>query len=778
MLVFIYWLILPSKLFNKPVCTVIIDKKGMLLGAHIADDGQYRFPSSPQIPDKFRKAITTFEDKRFSYHWGIDPVAFGRAMVQNIKRKKIISGGSTITMQVVRLWRGKEKRTVIEKIIEIFWAVRIEFSYSKKSILNLYATNAPFGGNVVGLEAASWRWFGRTANDLNWAETATLAVLPNSPALIHIGKNRSALKLKRDKLLKKLYKRKIIDYETYQLSVDESIPEKPKPFPNTAPHLLVQAGKLKFKNSIVPTSIDFELQNSVYSIVERNHFYLSGNGINNLSAIVIEVETGKVLAYIGNIHNFKDKKHGNQVDIIKSQRSTGSILKPFLFASMLDAGEILPDALVLDIPTQINGYAPRNYSKGYEGAISARHALARSLNIPAVRMLQNFGVEKFYNKLKQIGFTGLQYQPDHYGLSLILGGCEGSLWDITGMYASMARTLNHFEQFGGKYRKSDFHQPNYYLDKDSINKLESYWTNFEDNSFLSASSIWLTFNAMVNVERPDEENFWREFTSSEKIAWKTGTSFGFRDAWAVGVTPKYAVGVWTGNADGEGRAGLIGIRAAAPILFEIFDILPDSPEWFKTPNSDLTEIETCSQSGYIASEFCNEKEKKLLPKNADRFPVCPYHKLVHLDKTEKFQVNSQCESPFNIVTKSWFILPPTAESYYKNKHSDYYFLPPFRDDCAGSSENPLKNIEILYPFSGTKIYIPIELDGKPGKTIFEAAHRRNDAVIYWYIDEQLVGQTKDIHQIALRPDSGKHLLTLVDEKGEKISTRFEIISKK
>jgi penicillin-binding protein 1C len=774
-LIFIYWLILPSTLFKNPVCTVIVDKNGKLLGAHIAVDGQYRFPNTGNVPEKFRKALTTFEDKRFSYHWGIDPVAFGRAFYKNIREHKVVSGGSTITMQVIRLWRGEKKRTILEKIIEMFWAVRLEFSYTKKSILNLYASNAPFGGNVIGLDAASWRWFGRTPEELTWAETATLAVLPNSPALIHFGRNRHKLKVKRDVLLKKMFHRGIIDKETYELSVDEPIPEKPLPFPEYAPHLLARADKENNNFSIIKTTIDLEIQNQVNQIVERNHFYLSGNGINNLAAIVVDVETGNVVAYIGNIGNFKDKKHGNQVDIITSHRSTGSILKPFLYASMLTSGDILPNALVFDIPTQINGYAPKNYNKGYEGAIPARQALARSLNIPAVRMLQDFGVEKFHRKLQQIGLTSLTKPPSHYGLSLILGGCEGSLWDITGIYASMARTLNHYSLYGEKYLKSDFHPPIYL--NDNKEKTTSFWSSLDENSYFSASAIWFTFNAMIDVERPEDENYWREFSSSEKIAWKTGTSFGFRDAWAIGVTPKYAVGVWAGNADGEGRAGLVGIRAAAPILFEIFDILPDSPSWFAKPISDMEKIVICRKSGYLASEFCTEKDTVWLQKNADRFSVCPFHKIIHLDKTGKFQVNSNCENTFDMITKSWFILPPSVESYYKNKHADYEFLPPLRDDCAGKSENTMKNMEIVYPYSGIKIYVPFELDGRPGKTIFEAAHRKKDAVIYWYIDNQLVGQTTEIHQMELRPEPGKHVLTLTDDSGEKVSRNFEIIGK-
>ncbi len=775
-LIIIYCFILPSELFNKPVCTVITDKNDELLGAHIASDGQYRFPDIKEVPAKFEKAIIAFEDKRFKYHWGFDFLAFSRAIKQNISQNKIVSGGSTLTMQVIRLSRNKS-RTVLEKIFEIILATRLEFSYSKKEILSMYASNAPFGGNVVGLEAAGWRYFGTSPDKLTWAESAMLAVLPNSPALIHPGKNRTNLLKKRNKLLKKLYKKEIIDEETYILSIDEPIPDNPNPFPNLAPHLLAKTNAEKNISAITKTTVDIETQKKVSQIINRHHRKLKANQINNAAAIVLEVETGNTIAYIGNITDFSDETNGNQVDIINSERSTGSILKPFLYAAMLSSGDILPNALVYDIPTRIGGYTPKNYSRGYDGAVKAKQALARSLNIPAVRMLRQYGNERFYHKLEQTGMTTLHRNPSHYGLSLILGGCEGTLWELSGIYASMARTLNNYNLYANKYDKNDYHPPVIYF-KDNYKEVKKKpWTNLENASYFDASAIWLTFDAMLEVERPEDESNWRYFESSEKIAWKTGTSFGFRDAWAIGVTPKYVVGVWAGNADGEGRPDLIGIKAAAPILFDIFDILPDSPEWFKKPLADMTTADICSESGHLAGNICPDTEEEWLPRTAERFTACPYHKMIHLDKSEKFQVTSDCEDIDNIISKAWFVLPPAVENYYKKKNSGYKYLPQYRSDCGQTSGIPFKNMELIYPFHNSKIFVPIEIDGEPGRTVFEAAHRKRSTTIFWYVDEEMVGQTKDIHQMELRPKPGEHLLTLIDEKGEKLTISFKIIDR-
>jgi len=774
-LIIIYWLILPSELFNDPYCTVIKDYNGELLGAHIAGDEQYRFPETDNVPEKFKEAIITFEDKRFRYHWGVDVFSLGRAIKQNITSGKIVSGASTIPMQVIRLSRKGKKRTVLEKIVEIILATRLEFSYSKTEILQLYASHAPFGGNVVGIDAASWRYFGTGADKLSWAQAATLAVLPNSPALIHPGRNRKELLNKRNRLLKKLNEKEIIDDETYELSIEEDVPIITKAFPDLAHHLLMRVKNEK--SNIINTTLHSDIQFHVNKISKKHHQRLSGNHINNLAILVLEVETGNVISYVGNINDLSDKANSNSVDLILSERSTGSILKPFLYAAMLTDGEILQNTLVYDIPTRIGGYTPKNYSRGYSGAVPAHEALERSLNIPAVRMLRSYGLEKFYHKLENIGMTTLHNHPDHYGLSLILGGCEGTLWEICGIYASMAKTLNNYENYGYQYDKGDFHPPVFCnIDQSKKNKL-SDWLHFENSSYFSASAIYLTFDAMLDVERPNDLSNWEMFQSSERIAWKTGTSFGFRDAWAIGVTPKFVVGVWAGNADGEGRPGLVGIKAAAPILFDVFDILPDALSWFKFPENDMIKAEICIKSGYLASLSCDETEEIYIPSSGIRTSPCPYHKIIHLDSKEKFQVDASCEDLENIVTKSWFVLPPAVENYYKSYNASYQFLPSFRNDCSGSIDISEKNMELIYPFRNTRIFVPIELSGKLGKTVFEAAHRNKNAIVYWYVDNNLIGQTKGVHQIELSPSEGEHILTLIDERGEKLIKKFEILGR-
>ncbi len=769
----IFWFSIPSKLFNTPLSYLITDKNDQILGAHIATDEQYRFALTDSIPDKYIKALITFEDKRFYYHPGIDILAILRAAKLNISKRKIVSGGSTITMQVIRLAGNGKERTIFQKTIEIIKALRLELTYSKHEILNLYAANAPYGGNNVGIDAAMWRYFGTKPQNITWAQAATLAVLPNSPSLIHPGKNRTILLTKRNKLLKKLLDTKQIDITTYELAIDEPIPDKPTNFPSIASHLL---SKITFKNKnggLYKTTIDINTQRKVSEIVNKYHKILAGNGINNAAVIVIENKTGNIISYIGNTQTDNNSEN---VDMITAKRSTGSILKPFLYASMLNSGNILPNSLVYDIPTYIGGYSPKNYSKGYDGAVKARNALARSLNIPAVRMLKSYGLENFYEKLKNIGYTSLNNSATHYGLSLILGGSEGSLWDIAGIFSSMARTLNNYELYGNKYLPADYHQLNYNF-KNIEKEEKEIWKNFENESYFDASAIWLTFNALLEVDRPGIENNWTNFSSSNKIAWKTGTSFGFKDAWAIGVTPEYTVGVWTGNADGEGRPGLIGSRASAPILFNVFKILPSSNQWFKMPIFDMIEIETCEESGFLVSQHCENIKKVWVPKNAVRFDVCPFHQTVYLNKNEEYRVNLNCEASENIIKKSWFVLPATVEKYFKLKNPKYKFLPPLRSDCSDNTRED-EDFELIYPYKNTKIYIPIELDGSLGKTVFQATHRNKNIKVFWYLNNTFIAETTDKHEIELRPIKGKYTLTLIDENGKSIKTEFEILNER
>jgi penicillin-binding protein 1C len=759
-----YYFSLPKTLFKEPTTTIIESKEGKLLGAKIAKDGQWRFPKKNKIPYKYEQCIIQFEDAYFYKHFGFNPISISKAFIQNIKSKTIKRGGSTLTQQVIRLSRKGKKRTYFEKIKELVLATRLEFRHSKKEILNLYASYAPFGGNVIGIDAASWRYFGRKPETLSWAETATLAVLPNAPSLIYPGKNQNKLLKKRNRLLQKLLKNKIIDSTTYSLSILEKLPQKPYKLPQIAPHLLEKINQ-DFTGKQIKTSIDYQLQKQVNKIVKQHYNELKQNQIFNIAVLIIDVDTKKVLAYVGNSPT--DKSHQKDVNIIHKPRSTGSILKPFLYTAMLDQGELLPKTLLEDIPTQISNYKPINFDKKYDGAVFADEALSRSLNIPAVKMLQQFGVDRFYHYLKKLKLKDIKFNANHYGLSLILGGAESNLWDITKSFVNLSSTINHYDLLQGKYYQNEFSEPSYFK-KHSLN-LGKITT--EKNLF-DAGSIFLTYKALREVKRPEIIQNWQLFNSSKEIAWKTGTSFGFRDAWAVGTTKKYVVGVWVGNADGEGRPGLVGIQTAAPVLFDIFDKLPKT-KWFTTPFDELIKVPICTKSGYRISNNCEKADTIFVSKSGLKTKSCIYHKTIHLDQNEEFQVNTSCYPLTKIKHKKWFILPPSMAFYYQHKNPEYKKTPPFATNCITNTKNTM---EFIYPKKKyTTLFLPKDFNNKKNEVILKIAASNPEKTIFWYLNNIFIGTTKDIHEMAILPKPGKHQITVVDISGNEIHSFIEVV---
>jgi penicillin-binding protein 1C len=761
-----FWHSLPDPLFDDPSSTILEDRYGQLIGARIADDGQWRFPLAQEVPDKFRTAICLYEDRHFYRHPGVNPLSIMRALKQNLAEWEVISGGSTITMQVIRLMRQGRPRTVAEKAIEMIISLRLELSYSKDEILALYASHAPFGGNVVGLDAAAWRYFNRPPDQLSWAETATLAVLPNAPSMIHPGKNRSALRIKRDLLLKKLFEQGIIDSLTYVASLPEPLPDKPSPLPSLAPQLLTRV-YLENKGERVRTTLDPSLQEKIMGILRNHNKFWADNQVYNAAVLVAEVGTGDVLAYVGNMPVDGPAEHSYEVDIIRSSRSSGSILKPVLFAAMNDAGDILPKTLIPDIPVQMGGFTPKNFSLTYDGVVTAEMALSRSLNIPSVIMLKDYGADRFYTLLKKLGITTINRPADHYGLSLILGGAEVNLWELTGLYAGFSRTLNHFPLRSGKYLSDDFRELNYHFKNKRRDMAK--WT---DHGIMGAGAIWQTYEALIHVNRPGSLGRWEVFSSMDKIAWKTGTSFGFRDAWAIGTTPGYVVGVWVGNADGEGRPGLTGSSAAAPVMFYIFSLLPGSG-WFETPYEELEYVPICRQSGHRIGMHCTDTIYEWVCRKGLQTAPCPYHRLVHLEPSGNYRVGSSCARVTDIQTVPWFCLPPLEEWYFARKHPDYRPLPPFSENCASTEDMAM---DFIFPASGSRIYIPKELEGSQGQTIFKLAHRSPESVVYWHLDNDYITTTTGIHQVGLAPEKGIHSITAVDEMGNAVSRSFEVVN--
>lgn len=733
-----YLFCLPRNLFpDAEYSTVVTDYNGELLGARIAKDGQWRFRMEKDDAgrEKYYTALIEFEDRWFRWHPGVNPVSICNALISNIKAGHIVSGGSTISMQVIRMSRNRE-RSLKQKLVEAILATRLELRYSKDEILHLYAGNAPFGGNVIGLDAAAWRYFGRPADELSWSEAATLSVLPNSPSNIRVEKNRDRLRAKRNRLLSKLLKRGHISQNEYMDACEEPLPDKPESLPSYSSQLTDDLANNQYRNGLnfnvilsingdsakagdktagktIHTSIELNLQRKLEEILQRRSGELALEGIQDMAAVVMEVESGRVLAYCGNAGRER-KRGGVNVNVARSPRSSGSILKPFLYCDALSDGIILPYSLVADTPVNINGFAPQNYNREYEGAVPAADALTRSLNVPCVHILKDYGVARFLDGLKERGLTTFRRSADDYGLSLILGGGECRLDEVTAAYAAMARTCVHGED--------------------------------------DATALYYTLDALKDVNRPDEID-WHLIRSVKKVAWKTGTSYGYRDAWAVGVTPSYAVGVWAGNASGAGAQGLVGARTAGPVMFEIFNTLPSSSaEWFPEAE-DGVRAEVCKKSGFLAGPYCTEKDTVTLPEAALHSRICPYH----------FRENGE----------DVFRLTPAMEWFYRRKHPEYETFAGYgKNESSGFSDSPM---EFIYPENGSVISLPKQLDGSLGEIVLNLAHHDRNTTVYWHLDREYIGETRFIHQKRVLPAKGKHSITVTDNHGDSITVSITVI---
>lgn len=746
--IFLIWFLffsLPQPLFTYSTSTILYSAENQLLGATIAEDEQWRFPYNDSIPEKFKICITEFEDTHFYHHFGVNPISLLRAFKQNIISGKVISGGSTLTMQTIRLAKHNPKRTIWEKCKEIVQATRLECTNSKNSILAMYCSNAPFGSNVVGLDAASWRYYGKNPDELTWAECATLAVLPNAPSLIYPGKNQEKLLLKRNKLLTKLKAEKSISEEEYQLSLTEPLPNKPFPLPNNAYHLVQNASK-QFKGQRLKTSIKLQYQEKLNQIVQYHHTMLQASEIQNICAIIVEIKTGNVLAYVGNA---KDQTQAKAVNIIQAKRSSGSILKPFLYAKMIENGTLLPQQLISDVPSDIT----ENFDGTYSGMVNADEALAKSLNIPAIKELNIYGVNTFYNELKKLEFSTLNQNASHYGLSLIVGGAEIKLWDLVRAYRNMAYKL--------QYAEND----------DEFSTQIQYFPSEEQKAKFSfnPNAIYLTFKAMQKVNRPTTELGWQVFGRND-IAWKTGTSHGFKDAWSVGISSEFVVGVWVGNASGEGRPGIVGVKAAAPVLFDVFNFLPKSSA-FKIPKDQWKKVTTCAVSGFLANENCPIKKDIFIPKEAFPKQVCKFHKIIHLDESEQYRVNSNCYQIAKMKTKVWFTLPALEESYYQTKHPEYKPLPPFSPKCMSESYS----LAFIYPRQFNKMFLPKDAQGNVQAIVFQATISDSNAELLWYLDDNFIGKTSFPHKIPVNTDKGKHTIMVLHNSGISLRKSFEVI---
>lgn len=723
---------IPSTLFQVPYATVTESADGRLLGARIANDGQWRFPPLDSVPHRFKACIIAFEDEGFAWHPGVDPTAIARAIRQNITAGEVVSGGSTISMQVIRLSRNNPNRTYFEKITEMLRATRLEAEYTKDEILAMYASHAPFGGNVVGLEAASWRYYQRPPHLLSWAECASLAVLPNDPSEVRPDRNRDRYLEKRNFLLDKLLEEGKIDSTTYRLSIREGLPAEPYALPDLTHHLTERQNRER-RGTRIKTAVDYNLQILVQQLIDAQASKWRPNEVHNSAALVMELSTGRLVSYVGNTVN--PASDAFEVDMLNRPRNTGSILKPFLYAEAMRQGRITSQSLIVDIPTRIGDFTPANFDESYRGAVTVTEALQQSLNIPAVRLLRDMSLPSFVSHLQSLGIEDLNRSADYYGLSLILGGSE-------------VRPL----QMATAYR-------NWILNERQNDSVYNVWNERNANPYNDAGGSWYTHEVLEIMEGLNRPERWKRFGaySNRRIAWKTGTSFGFRDAWTVGTDGQWLVVVWTGNASNEGRPGVIGTETSSPLLFEIMTHLPEG-EFSDRPVA-FQEVKICSKSGYKAQLHCSSTHTTQLP--ISEIQRCEFCERIYINDAGE-RVTPNCSTtPARDTT--WMILPPAMAWYAQSSGEDYTPAPDWAASCAGEST---LQVQWIYPDqNGEVVELTRDFDGELGPVILEAGHHSSDARIYWSVDGEYMGETRTDHKLSVFLRPGTHQLTITDEHG-------------
>jgi penicillin-binding protein 1C len=744
------WLIVPLRSpFPDNYSRIVYDAQGRLLRATLAPDGQIRFPlTEGPLPFKYVSAVTACEDRRYFSHPGVDPLALIKSLYVNISRARRVRGGSTIPMQVARLSNPKH-RTYLNKILEGACAVKLTLHNSKHDLLRLYAAHVPMGGNIVGIEAASWRYFGKPVSEMTWAEAALFTVLPNAPSMINLAKANGRLRLKRNRALEVLRSRGVIDSLTCVLSKQEPLPSGSDALPFEARHFS-QRVLASSTAAVCRTTLDLGIQHRVEEIIRLYNRQYGASGIQNIAALVVQTPSGRVTAYAGS-QDFSDTLHHGQVDGVSAHRSTGSLLKPFLVAKALDRGPYVLESVLQDVPTFYGSFCPQNASNEYCGLATMRQALIQSLNVPMVRLLYWYGVNDFYADLRNAGVSGLFRPAQGYGLSLILGGAESSLWDLTRMFEGLGNL--------GMVRPLTTT-----LDQRAFG---------DTGRFCREGAAWLVLTTLSQLHRPGSEYYWTLFTNQIPVAWKTGTSYGQKDAWAIGTNRQWTIGVWVGNFSGEGNPSLGGAQSAGPVLFEQFRALADKSRdlWFTKPEYDLRTVTVCRSSGLLPTAVCGDTIHAEQPLSAFQVSSCPWHQRCMVSRTKGFSVCSRCWNGVDTVWKVKTLYPPSVRAILSRHGWPGDSLPRHNPACPVA--HPQTGIEIVYPSENVSIIVPRNLQGSYEKVVFKAECQRPSARLYWYLDGSFLAETVGQHTLAVDlRQSGKHSVAVQNGEGDLAKVKF------
>jgi len=782
----------PWAALERPAAGVITDRHGVALRYVLPADDTWRFPvQRDELPDELVRAVVAAEDQHFYRHPGVDPLAVVRAAWSNLRAGAVVSGASTIPMQIARM-ADPAPRTLDSKLRESFRALQLDLHRSKAELLDTCLNLAPYGSNIEGVGAAARFYFDKHPAQLSLGEIALLVVLPRSPVAFDPTLHPEAARRARAALLDRLERQGVFPRQAIEAARHDPIPTRRRPVPWHAPHfadLILRAGAPGGTiSSPETTTLDLGMQRTVERLVRGRIGALRAEGLGNAAAVVIQIDGRAVRALVGSA-DYSETLYDGQVDGALARRSPGSTLKPFLYAEALDRGLILPDSYLLDIPTDFAGYVAQNYDGRYRGRVTAREALIHSLNAPAVRLLSRVGLQPFHRLLVRGGLETLDRPAGSYGLPLVLGAGEVRLLDLTNLYATLAA--------GGVHHPVRLLAPPEEAadDEPAPRRLEDASLRYgvlgagedEDDRLVSPEAAWTVTEILRNVERPDLPEAWDLTRGAPEVAWKTGTSYGHRDAWAVGFSRHYAIGVWVGSFDGTPHKGISGSEHAAPLLFGIFRALePGGVAPVQPFGLQLDTIELCTVSHQLPGPFCPETRRYPYLPGRSRLATCPIHRRVPIDPETGGLFTADC-GPRPFTWKRVQVFPAELVAWQRATHrvrSASSGVPPVSPRCPGGARGPDSVTRlgspggepprIVSPDAATPYRLRRDAPLSSQRIALVARTGPDAHHLYWYQDGLLVGSAAVGESLFLTPSRGRHRLAVTDDQGRSDGMTYDV----
>ena len=738
----------PFHQLRGPASIMVRDRDGKPLRAFLAPDEKWRYPVVlSEVAPELTEAVVASEDRWFYWHIGINPLSVLRAAWTNWRSGRIVSGASTIPMQIARLAEPKS-RILQSKLQEAFRALQLEWHFGKEELLELYLNLVPLGSNRQGIGAGALFYFGKSPAQLSLGEASLLTVIPRSPARYDPARNPSVALQARNRILRQLEARGTFNRKAVADALRQPVPTRIKNPPFHAPHFTQYVVNRLHGRSEVATTLDWRLQKIAERHAASRILGLRRQGIANASVVVIENGTRELRAMVGSAGFFENRYQG-QVNGAIARRSPGSTLKPFLYAAAMDQGRILPESYLLDIPTDFSGYVAENYDGEYRGRVTVSEALIDSLNAPAVRLLAGVGLKNFFRLLKQGGLSTLDRPSADYGLPLVLGGCEVSLLELTNLYASLRE--------GGIYRPV-----RWLTGADGIQR-----------SLFSREAAYLVTRILTKVSRPDLPRAWDLARGIPAVAWKTGTSYGHRDAWAVGFSNRLTIGVWVGNFDGRGVKGISGAEHAGPLLFDMFRAMePEGARFDRPGRLKIQELELCSLSRQLPGPFCGERVSATYLPGRSKLSPCGYHRQVFVDSNTGRLLTGDCLKGRPYRPRLLTVYPAELLAWWRAENQALPEMPPVSQECSGIpfQQQP----RIVSPMPETPYLLRPDAPAEYQKIPLIAQIGPHSKKLYWYQNGLLLGAPDAGEQLFVSLRQGRHRLVVVDNLGLSDSITYQV----